>query len=245
MCFLLFHLPDANSTRLLCSAKQIRFVRTCGLFAVTALGIVAGIQQPVSAQDILEEVVVTGSLIKGSPTDAANPINVYRRNDLALQNNPSLSDFTKSLSVSSGVDGESNPFQSRRTEGLANINLRGLGPARTLVLINGQRQVGIPVRLSAGRFVDLNSLPAASIERIEILKEGAAATYGSDAIGGVANFITRANFEGIELSLDYANLENSNGDASGSVIVGIPVGNGSWVTSAAVRHRSQLLQRDR
>ena len=245
MCFLLFHLSDANRLRLWCSAKQIRFVRTCSLFAVTALGIVAGIQQPVSAQDILEEVVVTGSLIKGSPTDAANPINVYRRNDLALQNNPSLSDFTKSLSVSSGVDGESNPFQSRRTEGLANINLRGLGPARTLVLINGQRQVGVPVRLSAGRFVDLNSLPAASIERIEILKEGAAATYGSDAIGGVANFITRANFEGIELSLDYANLENSNGDASGSVIVGIPVGNGSWVTSAAVRHRSQLLQRDR
>lgn len=137
-------------------------------------------------------------LIKGSPTDAANPVSVYRRDDLALQNNPSLSDFSKSLSVSSGVDGESNPFQSRRTEGLVNINLRGLGPARTLVLINGQRQVAVPVRLSAGRFVDLNSLPVSAIERVEILKEGAAATYGSDAVAGVANFITRADFEEFE-----------------------------------------------
>ena len=73
-------------------------------------------------------------------------------------------------------------------KGLANINLRGLGPARTLVLLNGQRQVAVPVRLSAGRFVDLNSLPAAAVERIEILKEGAAATYGSDARGWSRQF---------------------------------------------------------
>jgi len=59
------------------------------------------------------------------------------------------------------MDGGSNPFQARRTEGLANIKLRGLGPARTLVLINGQRHVGVPARPSAGGFVDLNSLPSA------------------------------------------------------------------------------------
>ena len=126
-----------------------------------------------------------------------------------LQNTPSIVDFTKQLSFSSGVDGDSNQFQSNATEGLSNVNLRGLGASRTLVLINGQRQVAVPIRLGAGRFVDLNSMPMAAIERVEILKEGAAATYGSDAIGGVVNFITRKNFKGFELQGGFSEIQDS------------------------------------
>jgi outer membrane receptor protein involved in Fe transport len=193
----------------------------------------------------LEEVVVTGSLIRGTPIDAATNVSVFDRDALNLQNSPSIVDFTKNLSFSSGVDGDSNQFQSNATEGLANVNLRGLGPNRTLVLINGQRQAAVPVRLGAGRFIDINSMPGVAVERIEILKEGAAATYGSDAIGGVVNFITRKNFQGFEVQGGYADIEDSDGDFHISAIFGTQLGGFDWVTSFGYSERSELHQRDR
>jgi len=193
----------------------------------------------------LEEVVVTGSLIKGTPIDSATNVSVFDREALNMQNSPSIVDFTKNLSFSSGVDGDSNQFQSNATEGLANVNLRGLGPNRTLVLINGQRQVAVPVRLGAGRFIDINSIPGVAIERIEILKEGAAATYGSDAIGGVVNFITRKNFQGIEIQGGYTDYDDSDGDAQLSIIWGTQLGDFDWVTSLGYSERNELAQRDR
>ena len=143
-----------------------------GLFIIAAAMTATLFIHSTSAQegDNLEEVLVTGSLIKGTATDAETNVSVYDRSALDMQNSPSLVDFTKNLSFSSGVDGDSNQFESNATEGLANVNLRGLGPARTLVLINGQRQAAVPVRLGAGRFVDINSIPGVAIERIEVLK---------------------------------------------------------------------------
>ena len=199
------------------------------------------------AQDdqVLEEVLITGSLIKGTQTDSVSNVSVFDRSSMDMQNTPSITDFVKNLSFSSGVDGDSNQFQSNATEGLANINLRGLGPNRTLVLINGQRQVAVPVRLGAGRFVDTNSIPAAAVERVEILKEGAAATYGSDAIGGVANFITRSTFEGFEVQGGYSDIDDSDGDYNLSAIFGTVIGDFNWVTSVGYSGRSALAQKDR
>ena len=218
-----------------------------GVFALSAIAVALFSAQSVYSQDSneLEEVLVTGSLIKGTATDAETNVSVYDRSTMDMQNSPSLVEFTKNLSFSSGVDGDSNQFESNATEGLANVNLRGLGPARTLVLINGQRQAAVPVRLAAGRFVDINSIPGAAIERIEILKEGAAATYGSDAVGGVVNFITRSDFEGFELQGNYASIADSDGDYSLGAIFGTQIGDFNWVTSAGYRERSQLKQRDR
>ena len=196
-------------------------------------------------EQVLEEVLITGSLIKGAQTDSVSNVSVFDRSSMDMQNTPSITDFVKNLSFSSGVDGDSNQFQSNATEGLANINLRGLGPARTLVLINGQRQVAVPVRLGAGRFVDTNNIPSAAVERVEILKEGAAATYGSDAIGGVANFITRSSFEGFEIQGGYTDIADSDGDMNLSAIFGTVIGDFNWVTSVGYSGRSQLEQRDR
>ena len=193
----------------------------------------------------IEEVVITGSLIRGAPTDAATNVSVFDRDSMDMQNTPSITDFVKNLSFSSGVDGDSNQFQSNATEGLSNVNLRGLGPNRSLVLINGQRQVAVPVRLGAGRFVDTNSIPSAAVERVEILKEGAAATYGSDAIGGVVNFITRSSFEGFEIQGGYTDIEDSDGDMNLSAIFGTQIGDFDWVTSIGYSGRSELNQRDR
>ena len=210
-----------------------------GLFALSTMALALLSAQTVYSQDPgeLEEVLVTGSLIKGTATDAETNVSVYDRSTMDMQNSPSLVEFTKNLSFSSGVDGDSNQFESNATEGLANVNLRGLGPARTLVLINGQRQAAVPVRLAAGRFVDINSIPGAAIERIEILKEGAAATYGSDAVGGVVNFITRSDFEGFELQSNYASIADSDGDYSLGAIFGTQIGDFNWVTSAGYRER--------
>lgn len=194
---------------------------------------------------VLEEVVITGSLIKGTATDAATNVSVFDRSSMDMQNTPTVTDFVKNLSFSSGVDGDSNQFESNATEGLSNVNLRGLGPARTLVLINGQRQVGVPIRLGAGRFVDTNNIPSAAVERVEILKEGAAATYGSDAIGGVVNFITRSTFEGFEVQGGYSDIDDSDGDTNFSAIFGTVIGDFNWVTSFGISERSQLAQRDR
>ena len=99
------------------------------------------------------------------------------------------------------MDGESNQFGSNGAEGVSNINMRGLGTQRTLVLINGKRQTTVPIRSGANRSVNLHDLPMAALSRIEILKEGAAATYGSDAIAGVVNFITDSTFEGLKVNV--------------------------------------------
>ena len=134
-----------------------------------------------------EKVTVTGSAIAGTPEDAALPVDVLTAGDLKLEGSPTITELIRNLGVSSGVDGQTNQFASNGLEGTSNINLRGLGPARTLVLINGRRQTVHPYAIGeqAQLFVDTNMIPSAAVGRIEVLKDGAAAIYGSDAIAGV------------------------------------------------------------
>lgn len=195
-------------------------------------------------ESVMEEVVVTGSFIRGTPIDSASPVTTIDEEDLFNQGSPSLTDVIRRLSASSGIDGETNQFQSNASEGVASVNLRGLGPARTLVLLNGKRQVPVPTRLPGGRFVDINSFPRLAVQRIEVLKEGAAATYGSDAIGGVVNFLTRKNFQGVEVSASGADLNGSDGNFDFGFIAGTQLGEFDWVTSANYTKRNELSLRD-
>jgi iron complex outermembrane recepter protein len=134
----------------------------------------------------LGTVTVTGSLIQGTPEDAALPVDVLTAEDLRLQGNPSALDMIKSLPVSSGVLGDTNQFDGRAqgSEGSGTVNLRGLGASRTLVLLDGKRLAPNPFAFAGNGSVDTNILPLAAVGRIEILKDGAAATYGSDAVAG-------------------------------------------------------------
>ena len=137
----------------------------------------------VFAEQAIEEVVVTGSYIKGSAEDADLPIDVISRADLEDQGNPSILEMVRNLSITSGNIGETNQFDTRGgqgNEGVTTVNLRGMGSARTLVLINGRRHVATE---SIG--VDVRAMPSIAIGRVEVLKDGAAARYGSDAIAGV------------------------------------------------------------
>ena len=194
--------------------------------------------------DEIEEVIVTGSFIKGTPIDSESPVTVLKREELAKQGAPSIVEMIRRLSASSGVDGESNQFQSNASEGVASVNIRGLGAARTLVLINGKRQTPISARLPGGRFVDINGIPKLAVQRVEVLKEGAAATYGSDAIAGVVNFLTRKNFEGLEFSASHQEIDNSDGNQDFGAIFGKDFGNVHWVTSFGYETRSELSLRD-
>ena len=114
------------------------------------------------------------------------------------------------LAINAGAENNSDNLTQNYTVGTANVNLRGLGVASTLVLLNGRRQVLSAVQTDDGSsFVDLAALvPLLAIERVEILKDGAAAIYGSEAVAGVANFITRRGFEGLEFQAEYRGRTN-------------------------------------
>lgn len=195
-------------------------------------------------QALLEEVVVTGSLIRGTPEDAALPVDVLTSEEMTKLGSPSAVELIKALPVSSGVIGDTNQFDSKAqaTEGMASVNLRGLSPQRTLVLLNSKRLVqagtGVP-------FVDINLLPLSAIGRVEILKDGASATYGSDAIGGVVNFITRTDQEGFQLSGDYKYIEDADGDYSIAGSYGHQGDGIRFFLAADVQHRSELLANER
>jgi iron complex outermembrane receptor protein len=195
----------------------------------------------------VEEVVVTGSFIKGTPEDAALPVEVIGAEELQKRGSPSTLELIKSLSISSGVLGDTNQFDSRAqgSEGSGSVNLRGLGSQRTLVLMNGRRLAINPLAAAGAGIVDTNIIPTAAIGRIEVLKDGAAATYGSDAIAGVVNFITRKNFNGLEAGADYRFIDGSKGDYGLNVTYGKVWDKANILASIGWQHRSKLGVADR
>jgi iron complex outermembrane receptor protein len=213
-----------------------------GACGVLATAVSAALAQDVN--EVAEVVIVTGSYIRGTPEDAALPVDVISSEDLAKQGAPSTLELLKSLTVSNGVLGDTNQFDARAqgSEGSGSVNLRGFGPERTLVLMNGRRMVASPF---IGVGVDTNLIPMAAIGRVEVLKDGAAATYGSDAIGGVVNFITKENLRGVDVGVDYKGIEDSDGDYSASGAFGWGGDRVSGLFAAGYQHRSELLVKDR
>lgn len=207
----------------------------------------AGVSHAAEEPASVSEVVVTGSNIRGTPTDAALPVNTIGSEEMARRGSPSTLELIKGLPMVSGVLGDTNQFDSRAqgTTGSGSVNLRGLGAERTLVLLNGHRLAANPLVNSAGGAVDTNLLPLAAIGRVEILKDGAAAIYGSDAIGGVVNFITRTRLEGGEVAADYRYIDGSKGDYTASAVWGWRWDRGDVLLSAGYQHRSVLLVLDR
>ena len=209
---------------------------SAGVIALTALLAGGASAQTTTAEpSLVEEVIVTGSFIAGTAKDSAIPVSVVTQAELERRGSPSVLELIKQLPITGPVLGDTNQFSAiaqGRTGG-GTINLRGLGAQRTLVLMNGRRFTGYGS--------DTNLLPVAAIGRVEVLKDGAAATYGSDAIGGVANFITRTNFDGLELQADYRYVPGSdNGDYSASALYGWRGETSNLLVSLAWQHRSEL-----
>ena len=140
-----------------------------------------------SEQEKTEEIVVTGTRIKRKDLTTPAPVTVINRDQISASGKVRIGDFLQALPEQGNAI---NTQFNNGGDGSTRVSLRGLGSARTLVLLNGRRIV--PGGTGADASVDLNSIPSNAIDRIEILKDGASAVYGSDAIAGVVNLITRA-----------------------------------------------------
>ena len=184
--------------------------------AICAALPIASIYAQEVVDEIIEEVTVTGSYIKGSATDAASPVAVHTREDMTMSKPILMSDIVKNLGINSGSTTNANTdTENGSIVGKGNVNLRGLGVNSTLILVNGKRMTAAAARTGRGEtFTDINEIPVIMLERTEILKDGGSALYGSDAVAGVVNFITRNTFEGFEISASHQVVDNSDQDES-------------------------------
>lgn len=202
------------------------------------------------AQGDLEEIVVTGSHIKRqSQFDSASPIATIDQAEIDTTGFTTTSELVRWMPYNTGSENQTNALTQGGTPGTANINLRGLGLGSTLVLVNGRRQtMSVGVSNGGSTFVDINQLmPMIMIQRLETLKDGASAVYGADAVAGVANFITRSSFEGMEVRFDRAQTSRSDdqSDTTISGIWGASNGQSSVVLSASYMHRDGMYLTER
>ena len=168
--------------------------------------------QPIGPQETAEapaegaegEIVITGTLIRNPNLEASSPVTVVDDTELELRNTGNAEEVLRSLpGVVAGLGAGTN----NGNPGFSTVDLRGLGAQRNLVLIDGNRivpanQLGV---------VDLNNIPVALLDRLDVLTGGASTTYGADAVSGVVNFITRRDFEGVDLWTGYRITERGDG----------------------------------
>ncbi|MGH7227192.1 MAG: TonB-dependent receptor plug domain-containing protein, partial [Gemmataceae bacterium] len=166
-----------------------------------------------SAATQLETVVVTGSLIARPATETSEAVTIVKAGTFRAQGITNLEQAIDQ--VTANVPAAFNIAQSvgQFTGGGTFANLRDLGSSRTLVLVDGQR---LADNVVVGSAVDLSGIPFSALENVQVLREGASSLYGSDAIAGVVNFITRKNFQGGEANFNL-NRPQQNGGASGEV----------------------------
>ena len=162
---------------------------------------------PTTAEERTEEIVVTGTRIRRKDLSTPAPVTVLSSEQLQASGKVSIGDFLQTMPEQGGAI---NTQVNNGGDGTTEVALRNLGSQRTLVLVNGRRWVAGGT--TAGATVDLNSIPAAAIERIEVLKDGASAVYGSDAIAGVVNIITKKRMNGTEATAYAGTTKHGDGD---------------------------------
>ncbi len=164
---------------------------------------------------LLEEVVVTGSRIATPNLDAISPVTAITSEEIKSTGVTKIEDLLNSLPQ---VVADQGSGLSMGSTGVATINLRGLGVQRTLVLVNGRRLMGgdpgagapASTNLGYGSAADINQVPVALVERVDVLTGGASSTYGADAVAGVVNFIMNDHFEGVRLDVNAGIYNHSN-----------------------------------
>lgn len=178
--------------------------------------------QPLLAQDEeafqVEEVIVTGTRIKGLDLKGATQAIQLGRQDILDSGADSLGQLMQDLTVTGGGTGTfapstGGPLSGDTPVGASSVSLRGLDVGSTLTLINGRRATVSSFAAGQASFIDLNSIPTAAVERVEILPTGASATYGADAVAGVVNYVLRRDYEGLEVSGSYGDSTESSNDS--------------------------------
>ena len=226
-------------------SRSVRLMFASGL--ALSSGLVA---QSVQAQEpATQTVTITGSSIKRINSETALSVQVLTKTDITRIGATSTEELLtsiSSLSSSGSTVGASGAGVS--TFGLSSLSLRGLGAERTLVLVNGRRLA--PFGVGGGTVVNVNAIPLAAIERIEVLKDGASGVYGSDAIAGVVNFILSRSFEGVEATANFGAPTEGGGGKNRKVSIAAGFGNldadgFSVVLSASSERDDALFAKDR
>ena len=222
-------------------AKSVRLALVFGASATAFTGAAVAQEQTETGAERVERIQVTGSRLNRTDMEGALPVTVISREDLDASGDISVADYMR--------DTNFNSFGSYQTTsgssgaGASQVSLRGLGAGRTLILVDGRRTPTSPI-MGSGQ--DLNSIPMAAVERIEVLSDGASAVYGSDAIGGVVNIITRKDFEGAEIMAGIGRPTNDGGDREEmSVVIGSATSSGRVLFGASMNNRDAIFTRDR
>jgi outer membrane receptor protein involved in Fe transport len=173
-------------------------------------------QEAASGAGTVEEVVVTGSRIPQPNVEGISPVAVVGAEEVAVRGITRVEDLVNNLPQAFADQGGN---ISNGSTGTATVNLRNLGSTRTLVLVNGRRlPPGTPGGTAASIAPDLNQIPSALIERVEVLTGGASSVYGSDAVAGVVNFIMKRDFEGIAVDTQYSFYSHRNDNGVGDLV---------------------------
>ncbi len=195
----------------------------------------------VQAQDAsqVEDIVVTGSRIAGG--DRIAPVETVGRQTIAAAGVADASQLVRLVTANSGSEAQVDQLNQPQSSGTAQFNLRNLGLGSTLVLVDGQRWTNSAVvAVDGSAFVDINSLvPMIALQRVEVVKDGASAVYGSDAVAGVVNFITRRDVDRPEVSAKYAVADGSE-ESVIEAVGGLKLLGGDLTLAASHFHRSAL-----
>ncbi|HRQ65764.1 MAG TPA: TonB-dependent receptor [Xanthomonadaceae bacterium] len=195
----------------------------------------------------LDRIEVTGSRIKRADIEGPLPVTVITREDIERAGDLNIADVLRySTFNSAGSFVEQSGFAGG-DQGTARVDLRGLGSQRTLILIDGRRIAGSPTPGSGGSSAqNLNAIPLAAIERVEILRDGASAVYGADAIGGVVNIITRKDYQGLSIGGTYTRPTEDGGDERyGQITMGLASDRGNVIITLDHFERDFIMRRDR
>ncbi len=194
-----------------------------------------------SGAEEFERIQVTGSHVKRMSLEGASPVQVLDRQAMEKSGYNSVSDVLRDLSANSF--GSTREQSGSGAAGVATVSLRGMGSNKTLVLLNGKR---LPMDAMIGS-VDLNLIPMAAVQRIEVLKDGASATYGSDALGGVVNIITYKDYNGSEFSFQQNMVSQFEGGSSNQMafITGSSTSKSSIVSVLNYRKNETFFSKDR
>lgn len=191
-------------------------VLSTGLLLATVAGAQQGVEPPTVTEEKLEEVVIVGSQIRGAKITEVLPVTVVDKEDIIATAAVSGDDLFRSIPQAGDVN-----FQEARTTGNLNdargdtssINLRSLGTGNTLMLLNGRRVVPAPGTQTENfvpvQTANTNAFPVAGVKRVEVLRDGAAAIYGTDAVAGVVNTVLESDFEGLRLEAQYGGSEGT------------------------------------
>ncbi|MCF4008061.1 TonB-dependent receptor domain-containing protein [Rheinheimera sp. UJ63] len=220
-------------------SKAVSLALTFGAVSASSISAVAIAQDQAAAENKLERIEVTGSRIKRTDLETAQPVLVVSAEDILRSGLTSVGDILKEIST----NGASLGLQTNNgnTNGVVRVDLRNCGANRTLVLVNGQRWVA-----NIGGAVDISTIPLAAIKQMEVLKDGASSIYGTDAICGVVNIITNDEFDGAQVSA--YNGQYSEGDGkreSYSMTLGSTSAKSSVLLSASYTSQGEVMGGDR